>query len=69
MLDYKPNMVLSNEEFKVVGSRPVRHDGVDKVTAAPAMPPIPRCPACSTRKCFAARTPMLASAESTQAAR
>ena len=32
MLDYKPNMVLSNEEFKVVGSRPVRHDGVDKVT-------------------------------------
>ena len=32
MLDYKPNMVLSNEEFKVVGTRPVRHDGVDKVT-------------------------------------
>ena len=32
MLDYKPNMVLSNEEFRVVGSRPVRHDGVDKVT-------------------------------------
>ena len=32
MLDYKPNIVLSNEEFKVVGSRPVRHDGVDKVT-------------------------------------
>ena len=32
MLDYKPNMVLSNEEFKVVGSRPMRHDGVDKVT-------------------------------------
>ena len=32
MLAYKPNMVLSNEEFKVVGSRPVRHDGVDKVT-------------------------------------
>ena len=32
MLDYKPNMVLSNEEFRVVGTRPVRHDGVDKVT-------------------------------------
>ncbi len=32
MLEYKPNMVLSNQEFKVVGSRPVRHDGVDKVT-------------------------------------
>ncbi len=32
MLEYKPNMVLATEEFKVVGSRPVRHDGVDKVT-------------------------------------
>lgn len=32
MLDYAPNMVLSREEFRVVGSRPVRHDGVDKVT-------------------------------------
>ena len=32
MLDYEPNMVLATEEFKVVGSRPVRHDGVDKVT-------------------------------------
>ncbi len=26
------NVVLSNEEFNVVGSRPVRHDGNDKVT-------------------------------------
>ncbi len=32
MMDYKPNMVLSNQDFKVVGSRPVRHDGADKVT-------------------------------------
>ena len=32
MADYVPNMVLANEEFRVVGSRPVRHDGVDKVT-------------------------------------
>ena len=32
MLEYKPNMVLANEEFRVVGTRPVRHDGVDKVT-------------------------------------
>ncbi len=32
MLDYKPNIVLSNQEFKVVGSRPIRHDGYDKVT-------------------------------------
>ena len=31
MLDYKPNIVLSNEEFKVVGTRPIRHDGPDKV--------------------------------------
>ena len=26
------NIVLSNQEFDVVGSRPIRHDGVDKVT-------------------------------------
>tara|TARA_B100000945_G_scaffold66898_3_gene50254 strand:+ start:9664 stop:11946 length:2283 start_codon:yes stop_codon:yes gene_type:complete len=31
--DYDPNVVLSTEnDFKVVGTRPVRHDGVDKVT-------------------------------------
>ena len=32
MLDYKPNMVLSTTEYKVVGTRPIRHDGLDKVT-------------------------------------
>ncbi len=33
MPDYNPNMVLtSDREFKVVGTRPVRHDGADKVT-------------------------------------
>ena len=32
MLDYKPNMVLSNEEFNSVGKTPIRHDGADKVT-------------------------------------
>ena len=26
------NIVLSNTEFKVVGTRPIRHDGTDKVT-------------------------------------
>ena len=32
MLDYKPNMVLSTQEYKVVGTRPIRPDGADKVT-------------------------------------
>jgi CO/xanthine dehydrogenase Mo-binding subunit len=32
MLDYKPNLVLSTQEYKVVGTRPIRHDGFDKVT-------------------------------------
>ena len=27
-----PNVVLSNKEYKVVGTRPIRHDGTDKVT-------------------------------------
>ena len=31
MLDYQPNMVLSTEEYVVVGTRPIRHDGPDKV--------------------------------------
>ena len=31
--DYERNMVLSNTEYKVVGTRPVRNDGADKVTA------------------------------------
>ena len=30
--NYEPNMVLSRKEYKVVGTRPVRHDGADKVT-------------------------------------
>ena len=29
---YEPNVVLSEKEFSVVGTRPIRHDGVDKVT-------------------------------------
>ena len=32
MPEYNPNLVLSNKEFNVVGTRPVRHDGPDKVT-------------------------------------
>ncbi|MEE3012874.1 MAG: xanthine dehydrogenase family protein molybdopterin-binding subunit [Chloroflexota bacterium] len=28
----EPNIVLSNQKFNVVGSRPIRHDGADKVT-------------------------------------
>ena len=33
MLDYKPNIVLADpeENYRVVGTRPVRHDGPDKV--------------------------------------
>ena len=32
MLDYKPNAVLSTHEYNVVGTRPIRHDGWEKVT-------------------------------------
>ena len=31
MLDYKPNIVLATGEYDVVGTRPIRHDGPDKV--------------------------------------
>ena len=30
--DYERNIVLSNKDYDVIGSRPVRHDGTDKVT-------------------------------------
>ena len=30
--NYEPNVVLANETFNVVGTRPIRHDGADKVT-------------------------------------
>ena len=30
--DYERNQVLSTKDYKVVGTRPVRHDGADKVT-------------------------------------
>ncbi len=30
--DYEPNVVLSNQDFNVVGTRPLRPDGADKVT-------------------------------------
>ena len=32
MSDYEHNAVLSTKEYRVVGKRPVRHDGADKVT-------------------------------------
>lgn len=32
MLEYEPNMVLSNQTYNVVGTRPIRHDGAEKVT-------------------------------------
>ena len=34
MTDYQPNMVLATKTFNVVGTRPIRHDGTDKVTGA-----------------------------------
>jgi len=33
-LTYEPNIVLAKKEFEVVGTRPIRHDGADKVTGA-----------------------------------
>ena len=29
---YEPNVVLSNTTYDVIGTRPIRHDGADKVT-------------------------------------
>src|SRR5262249_60724047 len=32
MLTYQPNIVLSNKEYDIVGKRPIRPDGAEKVT-------------------------------------
>src|SRR2546426_5253182 len=32
MLEYKPNIVLSDKEYNIVGKRPIRPDGAEKVT-------------------------------------
>ena len=32
MREYEPNMVISTQQYNVVGTRPIRHDGPDKVT-------------------------------------
>ncbi|MGQ4807790.1 hypothetical protein NKDENANG_01150 [Candidatus Entotheonellaceae bacterium PAL068K] len=32
MLESKPNIVLSNQAYQVIGKRPIRHDGAEKVT-------------------------------------
>ena len=32
MLEDSPNIVLSNQEYNVVGKRPIRQDGHEKVT-------------------------------------
>src|SRR5215470_14168309 len=32
MLTYQPNIVLSNKEYNIVGKRPIRPDGAEKVT-------------------------------------
>ena len=29
---YEPNIILENGKYDVIGTRPVRHDGADKVT-------------------------------------
>ena len=31
-VDYERNMVLATKTYDVVGTRPIRHDGADKVT-------------------------------------
>src|SRR6266700_882181 len=32
MLEYKPNIVLSEKDYNIVGKRPIRPDGAEKVT-------------------------------------
>ena len=31
-MDYEPNAIISRNQYNVIGTRPIRHDGIDKVT-------------------------------------
>ena len=55
------NVVLSNVEYNVVGKRPIRHDGVDKVTGKPNTGQTFSSLAGSTERCCAAPMPTLTS--------
>ena len=50
--------MADKKEYKVVGTRPIRHDGVDKVTGRALYGADFRRLACYTAKCCAARTAM-----------
>ena len=69
MLDYKPNIVLSNTDYKVVGTRPIRHDGVDKVTGRARYAADNSLPGMLWGKVLAARMPTQRSRASTAARR
>ena len=47
---YEPNVVLSTKEYDVVGTRPIRHDGVDKVTVPQSTVQISMRQVCSLLK-------------------
>ena len=55
-------MTMTSSQYKVIGTRPLRPDGVDKVTGrAHLMAPTSSCRGCCTARCCAARTPTPAS--------
>ena len=58
MLEYQPNIVLSEKEYDIVGKRPIRPDGVAKVMGRATYGADIACRACCTAKSCAVRIPM-----------
>ena len=55
------NLVLSTREYNVVGTRPIRHDGTDKVTGRARYAADIQLPASYTARYSGVPTPTLAS--------
>ena len=50
--------MISTPAYKVIGTRPLRPDGIDKVTGRAVYGADVSCPGCCTARWCAARTPM-----------
>ena len=50
--------MADKKEYKVIGTRPIRHDGVDKVTGRALYGADFQTAGCCTAECCEARTPM-----------
>jgi hypothetical protein len=67
MLEYQPNIVLSEQDYDIVGKRPIRPDGIAKVTGRATYGADIRLPGMLYGRSCAAHMPMPGFGPSTRA--